>query len=487
MTDASVGQKKSTAFTFLAVSVLAFLARVPFILFSPTTGGDNDIYSTVAQNILSGCGVSLSDPGSGACVPHFGGNQGPGYPFFMAVVWLLSDYSDMAVRFVQAAVLAGTIGFAAYAFASLLKSRGAGIALGIVLALSPLQLAWSRFLLTEALSLAAAIAFFAVVLLSIRDDRLRIFALGFVLALATFIRLDLVTLTIPVAVLAFALHKPRTAVSRGMAVALILALPWAAWTARNVAVGLDRLYPTPMTMPHGARSPLGYASWVRTWLVYEYERPGALWGPNRFDYKSIYVPDRAFASAAEKKQVTALLESLKAYEGKAIPAAIDDRFAELAAQRRARYPLQYYVINPAIRSMQLWANPLSSFGWPDELPQMSDKERLSIVQGGVRGKIALALRYPFRALGKAITGLYRFGLLAVFLLGCLYAAFGVRDRRLRVLTLTVFSFFAGRTLLLALIGNIETRYTLQIVPAMEIVTVALIWYWWTQRHKPSQS
>ena len=162
----------------LGVSLVAYLARLPFILAFPTGGGDSDVYMTVAQNILSGCGVSLSDPASGLCVPHFGGNQGPGYPFFMAVVWLLSGHADMAVRLVQAAILAGAIGFATWALAALLESRGAGLALGLVLALSPLELAWPRYLQTETLALAAVICFFAVVLLSIRDGRVRIVAIG---------------------------------------------------------------------------------------------------------------------------------------------------------------------------------------------------------------------------------------------------------------------------------------------------------------------
>ena len=229
----------------------------------PTAGGDADVYSTAAQNILSGCGVSLSDPASGACVPHFGGDQGPGYPFYMAAVWFLSNHSDMAVRLVQAAVLAGAIGFAAYAFATLVKSRGAGLTLGLVLALSPLELAWPRYLQTETLALASVVCFFAVKLLSIRDNRLRIVALGVTLAAGTFIRLDLISLTIPVAVLAFALHDTRSALARGIVVALILAMPWGAWTIRNIAVGFPRLYPTPMATPDGKCSPLGYTGWVR--------------------------------------------------------------------------------------------------------------------------------------------------------------------------------------------------------------------------------
>ena len=484
----AVGQSSNPAWSFAGVSALAFLVRLPFILFFPATGGDAFVYTTVAENILRGCGVSMSDPASGACVPHFGGNQGPGYPVFMAAVWFLSDHADMAVRFVQAAILAGAIGFAAYAFAALLKHRRAGLALGLVLALSPLELAWPRYLQTETLALTAVICFFAVVALSIRGGRLHLVALGVTLALGTFIRLDLISLTIPVAILAFALHDFRSAISRGVIVALILVAPWGAWTARNIAVGLPRLYPTPMVLK-GKRPPLGYTSWVRTWLLYEYERPGALWSLRSYNYGSIYIPDRAYASAVEKQQVADLLKRLKAYDGQPIPKDIDNAFAKLARERREQAPLRYYAVNSVLRSVQLWSNPFSSFGWPNEMPSsaLSDEERLAVSQGGLHGKLMLARRYPIRALTKAVTGLYRFGLLAAFLLGCLYAAFGVRDRRLRILTLTALGYIVGRTLLLAFIGNVETRYSVEAVPAMEFVVVSLVWYWWTGWRKSAES
>ena len=274
-----------------------------------------------------------------------------------------------------------------------------------------------------------------------------------------------------------------------MIVALILAVPWGAWTVRNIAVGLPRLYPTDMVMPQGKRSPFGYTNWVRTWLIYEYERPGALWGPNRFDYKSIYIPNRAYRSAAEKRQVEKLLERLKTYQGRPIPKDIDDAFAKLARERREQALLQYYVVNPVLRSVQLWSNPFSSFGWPNEMPSsvLSDEERLAVSQGGLHGKLMLARRFPVRALTKAFTGLYRFGLLAAFLLGCLYAAFGVRDRRPRILTLTALGYIVGRTLLLAFFGNVETRYSVEAVPAMEFVVVSLVWYGWTRWRKSSES
>ena len=58
------------------------------------------IYSIVAKNILRGCGVSLSDPLSEECIPHFGGN-GPGYDAFIATVWYFFNKSNNAVRIIQ--------------------------------------------------------------------------------------------------------------------------------------------------------------------------------------------------------------------------------------------------------------------------------------------------------------------------------------------------------------------------------------------------
>ena len=44
---------------FFFIFTLSFCVRLFFIITFPETGGDFDIYSTVAKNILRGCGVSL--------------------------------------------------------------------------------------------------------------------------------------------------------------------------------------------------------------------------------------------------------------------------------------------------------------------------------------------------------------------------------------------------------------------------------------------
>ena len=86
---------------FIFIFILSFLVRFIFVVFFPETGGDYDIYSKVAKNILRGCGVSLSDPLSNDCVPHFGGNHGPGYDAFIASIWYFFDQSNNAVRIIQ--------------------------------------------------------------------------------------------------------------------------------------------------------------------------------------------------------------------------------------------------------------------------------------------------------------------------------------------------------------------------------------------------
>ena len=90
--------------TYIIFFFIIILPRILFILFFPEYGGDYEIYTTVAKNILNGCGVSLSDPLSEQCIPHFGGNHGPGYPLFISIGWLIFNNSDTAIRIMQSII-----------------------------------------------------------------------------------------------------------------------------------------------------------------------------------------------------------------------------------------------------------------------------------------------------------------------------------------------------------------------------------------------
>ena len=86
----------------LVVFAVAFAYRTFIAVFMADPGGGDWItYSRVTANIVRGCGVSLSDPVPADCVPQFGGNGLPGYPFFIAGVWTLAGRSQTALLLTQ--------------------------------------------------------------------------------------------------------------------------------------------------------------------------------------------------------------------------------------------------------------------------------------------------------------------------------------------------------------------------------------------------
>ena len=86
---------------YFLIAIIAMALCLFFVFVFPNSVGDGTIYMLVASNILNGCGVSMSELGGEACIPHFGGNQGPGYPAFIALIWSLSGHCNLAVRLVH--------------------------------------------------------------------------------------------------------------------------------------------------------------------------------------------------------------------------------------------------------------------------------------------------------------------------------------------------------------------------------------------------
>ena len=132
--------------TYTILFFIILFSRLIFIILFPTTGGDYEIYFTVAENILNGCGVSLSDPLNNQCIPHFGGNHGPGYPFFLSIIWYFFNHSDFAVRLIQALIYGASCIWLLKSIYKLSHNKNLIKAIGITLALSPLLIAWPRYL-----------------------------------------------------------------------------------------------------------------------------------------------------------------------------------------------------------------------------------------------------------------------------------------------------------------------------------------------------
>ena len=143
--------------TYIVFFFIIMFPRILFIIFFPELGGDYEIYTTVAENILNGCGVSLSNPLTDECVPHFGGNHGPGYPLFLSLVWSIFNHSDNAVRVIQSIIYALSSLWLIRSTYILTQNKKVIIFIAILLACSPLLIAWPRYVQTESLSIAATI------------------------------------------------------------------------------------------------------------------------------------------------------------------------------------------------------------------------------------------------------------------------------------------------------------------------------------------
>jgi len=347
-----------------------------------------------------------------------------------------------------------------------------------------LQIAWPRFTQTETLALAATILVLAELLYSLAYNRLRIFSLAIALSFAMFIRLDSVLLTIPTAVTGFIIYKPYKAFKKGLVLLLLLSIPIGSWTVRNINVELPSLFPQNMVLPEGAHQPTGYLKWGWTWITEEYQRPGWGWGVNRFHYDSISIDDKAYDSIEEKERVKKLLEELKKYTGQPFPLEIDREFSEIASERLRNHTFRTLIVYPLKRSVALWSNLFSSYAWPNELPSViSHQARLKAKNG--EGIIDLVLEYPFIAITKGITGGYKMLLQIIFILITILAINrSITSKKIRNILFISGSLVLARTAFFAITNNIETRYSVEAVPGMELLVIyGIVYFFKTYREK----
>ncbi len=453
---------------YLIIFTINILPRAIFIYFFPETGGDYEIYTTVAKNIVNGCGVSLSDPTLADCVPHFGGNHGPGYPLFISLIWSIFNFSDDMVRYVQAIIYGISCVWLSYSLFQFSGEKKSILIVGIIVALSPLLIAWPRYVQTETLALASSIWVLAEILLSISKNKIRIITIALSLIFATWLRLDNILLTVPVAVTVLYIHGLKKGLINGLIIFLILSSTWFAWTIRNIHLSVD-LIPS-MVMQDGSRPPTGYMAWLKTWVTHEYERPGALWTINRKNYDTVYIPEYAYKNNEEKIIVNNLLLELKGFTGEPFPEYIDNNFKKLASKIMTNNIWEYWFLNTFTRSYRLWTNPFSSFGWPNEMPDkdLSKTERLQIAEGNIGVMISKIINNPYQALSKAFIAIYR---VILMLLMLYYIIIFLRSRsKIKMgILLIVLSYLVSRTLFFSIhSANFETRYLLTTMPFIEI-------------------
>ena len=275
---------------------LSLVVRLIFVLKFPEFGGDADIYLLVAGNILGGCGVAISPIDSGTCVPHFGGNQGPGYPFFIALNWILSDNSNLVVRLTQSIIVCMSVVYFVHAIEKFLQSEKKAFIIGCALAISPCAIAWSRFLQTEALALAGTLWLFAALLSSIQNRKLKLLEISAALIFTSFIRFDAVALIIPICYTAFYISNAGKAVKNLIVIGLIVAIPWGGWMMRNYHVGLNSCFTPRHDNSRWRCRAKRIFLWICTWMTNTYHNTNSQWPINRLVYSSTSIDPEIFIS-----------------------------------------------------------------------------------------------------------------------------------------------------------------------------------------------
>ena len=476
-----VRESKPSVGGYVVIGAIAVLVRLAMALWAPGEGGDTSGYLTIALNIVENGCVSLSEPAAAECEPDWGGNQLPGYPAFIALIWAIFGISEIAVRVAQALVVVGAGLWLVHAVARYTGSWRAALLVGLVMALSPLRLAWPRLALTETLALATTMWVLAELLLSLAERRLRIWTIAIALAFAVFVRYDGVLLCFAVAFCAFVIHGPKRALLRGGAIALILALPVLAWVARSADSGLGYV---PMIWSASVGGPAngGFVSWARTWSAHEYDYPKWAYPLYKQRYSKIRIDDRAFDDEEERVHVARLLRELARFDGEPFPAHVNTAFAAIAAERRARDPLRHWAWIPLRRAANMWFNPYSSFGWPLEVPNAL---RDTVRGAGLGGIVAAIAEHPLIAAGKVLVSGYRF-LLAIGFAAAGAYAIRRRERYLIPLLGIATIILVARTVFFSGTALMEARYIMEAVPGLEIVAVLGLWEVWRRRRQVLQ-
>ncbi len=440
------------------------LLRLILIVFPRSVDDDSGIYLELGHNLLHR-GVYGIAAGSHLTPSLF---RLPGYPLFLAGLdelfapilhgaWWNAVFAAQAM-----ADLAGGVLLAAFARRHI-SDRAGRLVLALAM-LCPFTAAYAGIAMTECLSvfavslgLYAAGKALAAAQTGRRDNRALALA-GLAAGLAMLLRPDGALLMAVLAAGIFfytARSTPSTSLRSRLRLGLLSALifglialaPLAPWTWRNWNTFhlFQPLAPRHVNDP-GERVNLGFYRWMRTWSVEYVSTANVFWhvGSEEIDIGDL--PPRAFDSPQQREQTRQLLNEYNRgnHISPGISAALDARFAALAAQRVSAHPLRYYVEVPLLRTADMFFRPrteaFSTDSFPVDLFWWNWNE------------------HPAQSAFAVLLGLINLGYVAL-------AAWGILRRRLPWAWM-MGGYMALRCLLLATMENSEPRYSLVCYPIL---------------------
>lgn len=337
----------------VACLVLGLVMRVGMVLALPEMGGDGPAYEQLAWNLAHNFSYSTS-----AEPPYQPSRvRSPGYPLFIAVIFVVAGRSQVAVRVTQA-VLDTLTAFVIYLIARRVSCAATpAFAAGLALVL-PFTAVYARYLLTEVLAtFMTAVTLLIVISALDSRGRLKFLLTGTCLGLLILIRPDFALLPI-IAIAYFAIVLRRNQRPILLAVALIgigSVVVLAPWAIRNALVFGNV---QPLALPGGMDGvqPTGFLAWVRTWHADLTERDRGVWPYWTQDWDRFEFPASAFDNDEERNRVFALLQRARTASLTDDQQAIEQEFAALARERAQRRPIRTWLLLPMRRAARLWIN-----------------------------------------------------------------------------------------------------------------------------------
>jgi hypothetical protein len=350
--------------------------RIFLVLRFPYFADDSQIYEDLAANWVRAHIYGLSGA-VGSVVPA--DIRVPGYPAFLALVYLVIGRAQRAIVLAQAFLDLGTC-FLVASLAALLHTgqplwrRRSPVGLAALwLAVScPLVANYAAVPLTEVLAtLFTAAALLAFVSGFLATDCTYFttkpfpggrvfFAGGLLTGLGTLVRPETPLLLIALAVVAAARYRHSADWARLMRIGLLSAagflLPLAPWAARNWV----RFHEIQFVSPRYAATPdetvpRGLYAWTATWLVRFRDVYLVPWNIGTDVVSLQDIPPYAFDSPDERARVSAILDQYNKIT--CLTPELDAQFAQLARERTARHPLRTYLRVPLERAVTIWLTP----------------------------------------------------------------------------------------------------------------------------------
>ncbi|MHB8754166.1 MAG: hypothetical protein ACYC92_04310 [Candidatus Acidiferrales bacterium] len=358
-----------------------FIWRFPFY-----DAGDTPIYQQLAHNWLKH-GVYGPDI-LGRLTPV--DMRTPGYPAFLAAIYMVFGESARAVMFAQAFVDVLTCVLVA-AMAAVLAPRESrrrvALAALWLAALCPFTANYTAVVLTETLTIFLSALAMLVLMEALRGLRrreevvshgemspnMRWLMGGIVVGFGTLVRPETpLILAAAGSVVVGCCWRPqdwKKLVRTGLLMAVGLAMPLMPWAARNWRTlhTVQFLSPRYSELP-GEFTPHGFYAWTGTWLWRFGDVFLVPWNLNGAQINIRDVRASAFDSSAERERVAKLLAEYN--ETTEMTPQVDRGFAEIARERTARHPLRTYLEIPFLRAMAMWFTtriemlPLSGHLWP---------------------------------------------------------------------------------------------------------------------------